>query len=90
MYMGCGRRRNPLLRRGQKWRDTALAEIDRQEHQLLRRRAFSASDAEHLVRQVQALAVGPDDLGDDAEPLANQRLTLVEIVGLGDESPSDS
>jgi hypothetical protein len=52
MYMGCGRRRNPLLCRGQKWRDPALAEIDRQEHQLLRRRAFSASDAEHLVRQV--------------------------------------
>lgn len=84
--MGCGRRRNPLLRRGQKWRDPALAEIDRQEHQLLRRRAFSAGDAKHLVRQVQALAIGPDDLADDAEPLANQHFTLVEIVGLADKS----
>src|SRR5579864_4809357 len=80
MGVGCGGRRNTLLRRGQKWRDAALPEIDRQEHQFLHRNAICAGDAEHLVRQVQALAIRGDDLARDAEPLASQHLSLIEIV----------
>ena len=59
-------------RLGQPRGDAALGKIDVQIHQLLRRSALAAFAAKHLVRQVQALAVGAKDLRRHPHSLADQ------------------
>ena len=56
-----------------------------QEQQFLGRRALAGVEAEHLVRQVQPLVVGEQDLDRHAHLVADQQLALVAVVRLGDE-----
>jgi hypothetical protein len=63
-----GRRIDTLTRLGQPRHDAAGAEIDVQIHQLLGRGALADREAEHLVRQMEALAVAPEDLRRNAHP----------------------
>src|SRR6266436_9137732 len=83
--MGCGGPGDAFAHAGQPGDDPAGGEIDVQIHQLLGGGALAAGEAEHLVRQVQALAVAPKDLRRDLHPLADQQLALIEIVRLRDK-----
>src|SRR3984893_12294025 len=83
--MRCGRCGDALVNLGKPWDHPAGGEVDVQIHQLLGRGALTAGEAEHLVREVQALAVTPEDLRRDPPPLADQQLAFIEIVRLGDK-----
>ena len=61
-----------LMRFGQPRDNAAGGEIDVQVHQFLGRGAPAIRYAEHLVRQMQALAVASEDLRCNAHPLADQ------------------
>ena len=79
------RRHDALAHIGRPRDDATGGEVDVQIHQLLGRGALPAREAEHLVRQMQPLAVGPEDLGRDPHPLADQQLAFIEIVRLDRE-----
>ena len=53
-----------------------------QVHQFLRSGALTVRDHEHLVRQMQALAVHAEDLRADAHAITEQQLALVQIMRL--------
>ena len=58
-----------------------------QVHQLLRCGTLPVRNPKHFVRQMQALAVHAEDLGADAHVIAEQQLTLVQIVRLDHKGP---
>jgi hypothetical protein len=79
---GCG---DPLARRPQERHDAASGEIDMQIHQFLRCGALTGREHVHFVRQMEALAVGAENLRRDPHAIANQELAFVEIMRLGRE-----
>ena len=80
-----GRRSQALARIGRPRDDPAGGKVDVQIHQLLGPGALRGGEAEHLVREMQPLVVGPEDLGRDPHPLADQQLVFVKIVRLDRE-----
>jgi hypothetical protein len=85
MRMRRGCRGDMPGRLGQERHDAATAEIDRQKHQFLHRRALAICEPEHLMRHMQPFVVGANDLARDAHPFADQQFPLVEIAGLDDK-----
>lgn len=67
--------------------DPTAREIDRQEHKLLHRRAPLVGTPKHLMRKMQPLRVGAENLAKDTHFLADQQLPLKNIVRLDYERP---
>ena len=76
-----GRSIDALTYFGQPRDNAAGGEIDVQIHQLPGRGAHSAREAEHLMRQMQAFAVGAEDLRCNAHPL--YRVTYCAAARIG-------